>query len=80
MVYIFSLLKWPCLLVSLGLNLVIIIFNLVLIFGLLIYFWTADESCLTNGYLETILDWIPGMEGISLRDLPRFISVTPEFQ
>nr|XP_009591195.1 7-deoxyloganetin glucosyltransferase-like [Nicotiana tomentosiformis] len=39
-----------------------------------------DESCLTNGYLETILDWIPGMEGISLRDLPRFISVTLEFQ
>nr|XP_043618469.1 UDP-glycosyltransferase 85C2-like [Erigeron canadensis] len=28
-----------------------------------------DESYLTNGYLETIVDWIPGMEGIRLKDL-----------
>ncbi|GKB88045.1 hypothetical protein Tco_0960317, partial [Tanacetum coccineum] len=25
------------------------------------------------GYLETILDWIPGMENIRLRDFPSFI-------
>ncbi|KAJ9567997.1 hypothetical protein OSB04_003963 [Centaurea solstitialis] len=29
-----------------------------------------DESYLTNGFLETIIDWIPGMKGIRLRDLP----------
>ncbi|KAK1433378.1 hypothetical protein QVD17_10288 [Tagetes erecta] len=27
-----------------------------------------DESYLTNGYLDTIIDWIPGMEGIRLKD------------
>nr|BCB59284.1 UDP-glycosyltransferase [Petunia x hybrida] len=35
-----------------------------------------DESYLTNGYLDTIIDWIPGMEGISLKDLPTFIRST----
>ncbi|MQL72720.1 hypothetical protein Taro_005040 [Colocasia esculenta] len=36
-----------------------------------------DESCLTNGYLETELDWIPGMiRGIRLRDITRFIRTT----
>ncbi|KAM3237808.1 7-deoxyloganetin glucosyltransferase [Capsicum annuum] len=35
-----------------------------------------DESYLTNGYLETTLDWIPGMKGIRLRDLPTFIRTT----
>ncbi|KAJ9535857.1 hypothetical protein OSB04_un000987 [Centaurea solstitialis] len=29
-----------------------------------------DESYLTNGFLETTIDWIPGMKGIRLRDLP----------
>ncbi|XP_023916168.2 7-deoxyloganetin glucosyltransferase [Quercus suber] len=29
-----------------------------------------DESYLTNGYLDTIIDWIPGMRDIRLRDLP----------
>ncbi|XP_071686830.1 UDP-glycosyltransferase 85C1-like [Rutidosis leptorrhynchoides] len=35
-----------------------------------------DESYLTNGYLEMEIDWIPGMEGIRLKDLPEFIRVT----
>nr|AYC63486.1 UDP-glycosyltransferase [Scoparia dulcis] len=35
-----------------------------------------DESCLTNGYLETEIDWIPGMKGIRLRDIPTFIRTT----
>ncbi|CAH2068925.1 unnamed protein product [Thlaspi arvense] len=29
-----------------------------------------DTSDLTNGYLEKIIDWIPGMKDIRLRDLP----------
>ncbi|CAL5329592.1 unnamed protein product [Camellia sinensis] len=32
-----------------------------------------DTSCLTNGYLETTIDWIPGMNNIRLKDLPTFI-------
>ncbi|KAA8536444.1 hypothetical protein F0562_028922 [Nyssa sinensis] len=35
-----------------------------------------DASCLTNEYLDTIIDWIPGMKNIRLRDLPSFIRVT----
>ncbi|XP_008229471.1 PREDICTED: 7-deoxyloganetin glucosyltransferase-like [Prunus mume] len=35
-----------------------------------------DESCLTNGYLETVIDWIPGMRDIRLRDLPTFLRTT----
>ncbi|KAL3738951.1 hypothetical protein ACJRO7_020353 [Eucalyptus globulus] len=35
-----------------------------------------DASYLTNGYLDTIIDWIPGMRSISLRDLPSFIRTT----
>ncbi|CAL5384066.1 unnamed protein product [Camellia sinensis] len=30
-------------------------------------------SYLTNGYLDTVIDWIPGMNGIRLKDLPSFI-------
>ena len=30
----------------------------------------ADKSYLTNGYLDTVIDWIPGMRGIRLKDLP----------
>ncbi|XP_059279744.1 7-deoxyloganetin glucosyltransferase-like [Lycium ferocissimum] len=37
-----------------------------------------DESYLTNGHLETTLDWIPGMKGIQLRDLPGFIRTTDQ--
>ncbi|KAL7262590.1 hypothetical protein ACSBR1_000869 [Camellia fascicularis] len=32
-----------------------------------------DASYLTNGYLDTVIDWIPGMNGIRLKDLPSFI-------
>ncbi|CAL4966944.1 unnamed protein product [Urochloa decumbens] len=35
-----------------------------------------DESYLTNGYLDTVLDWVPGMPGIRLRDIPSFIRTT----
>ncbi|KAL8103696.1 7-deoxyloganetin glucosyltransferase-like [Apium graveolens] len=35
-----------------------------------------DESCLTNGYLDTIIDWIPGMRDIRLRDMPSQIRIT----
>ncbi|XP_021807928.1 7-deoxyloganetin glucosyltransferase-like [Prunus avium] len=35
-----------------------------------------DESCLKNGYLDKVIDWIPGMKDIRLRDLPTFIQTT----
>ncbi|KAL3733139.1 hypothetical protein ACJRO7_022633 [Eucalyptus globulus] len=35
-----------------------------------------DASYLTNGYLDTVIDWIPGMRNIRLRDLPSFIRTT----
>ncbi|XP_059436455.1 7-deoxyloganetin glucosyltransferase-like [Corylus avellana] len=35
-----------------------------------------DESFLTNGYLETTVDWIPGMKDIRLLDFPRIIRTT----
>ncbi|XP_044476012.1 7-deoxyloganetin glucosyltransferase-like [Mangifera indica] len=35
-----------------------------------------DESCLTNGYLDTVIDWIPGIKDIRLRDIPTFIRTT----
>ncbi|TQD78870.1 hypothetical protein C1H46_035567 [Malus baccata] len=35
-----------------------------------------DESCLTNGYFDNIIDWIPGMKGIRLKDLPTFLRTT----
>uniref|UniRef100_A0A0E0EEL3 Glycosyltransferase n=1 Tax=Oryza meridionalis TaxID=40149 RepID=A0A0E0EEL3_9ORYZ len=36
-----------------------------------------DESCLTNGYQDTRLDWVAGMiAGVRLRDLPTFIRTT----
>lgn len=31
---------------------------------------------MTNGYLDTVVDWIPGLEGISFKDLPRFLRTT----
>lgn len=36
----------------------------------------ADKSDMTNGYLETALDWIPGMKDIKLKDIPSFIRTT----
>ncbi|XP_065880851.1 7-deoxyloganetin glucosyltransferase-like [Euphorbia lathyris] len=35
-----------------------------------------DESLLTNGYLDTVIDWIPGMKDIRLKDLPSFFRTT----
>ncbi|XP_024973152.1 UDP-glycosyltransferase 85C1-like [Cynara cardunculus var. scolymus] len=35
-----------------------------------------DESYLTNDYLEMEINWIPGMEGIRLKDLPEFTRST----
>ncbi|KAG2719433.1 hypothetical protein I3760_03G266200 [Carya illinoinensis] len=35
-----------------------------------------DESYLTNGYLETVIDWIPGMRDIRMRDLPTMVRAT----
>ncbi|KAG5541755.1 hypothetical protein RHGRI_021548 [Rhododendron griersonianum] len=35
-----------------------------------------DESCLTNGYLDTVIDFIPAMKGIRLRDFPNFVRTT----
>ncbi|EEF32259.1 UDP-glucuronosyltransferase, putative [Ricinus communis] len=34
------------------------------------------KECLTNGYLDTTVDWIPGMKGIRLRDLPSLLRTT----
>ncbi|ERN14708.1 hypothetical protein AMTR_s00038p00225730 [Amborella trichopoda] len=36
----------------------------------------ADENFMTNGDLEAVVDWIPGMPNIRLRDLPSFIRTT----
>ncbi|GJM86894.1 hypothetical protein PR202_ga02794 [Eleusine coracana subsp. coracana] len=35
-----------------------------------------DECDLTNGYLDTAIDWIPGMPDIRLKDIPSFIRTT----
>ncbi|XP_057447693.1 7-deoxyloganetin glucosyltransferase-like [Lotus japonicus] len=35
-----------------------------------------DESYLTNGYLDTKVDWIPCMQNFPLKDLPSFIRTT----
>ncbi|XP_043687285.1 7-deoxyloganetin glucosyltransferase-like isoform X2 [Telopea speciosissima] len=35
-----------------------------------------DLSYLSNGYLDTPLDWIPGMNGIRLKDIPTFVRTT----
>ncbi|KAK4254309.1 hypothetical protein QN277_009710 [Acacia crassicarpa] len=36
----------------------------------------ANSSYLTNGYLETNIDWIPGIKDIKLRDLPGIYRTT----
>ncbi|KAG7960690.1 hypothetical protein I3843_10G136400, partial [Carya illinoinensis] len=33
----------------------------------------VDESCLTNGNMDTTIDWIPGLKKIHLKDLPGFL-------
>ncbi|XP_027332574.1 7-deoxyloganetin glucosyltransferase-like [Abrus precatorius] len=35
-----------------------------------------DSSYVSNGYLETTIDWVPGIKEIRLRDLPTFIRTT----
>ncbi|KAG5520357.1 hypothetical protein RHGRI_033060 [Rhododendron griersonianum] len=35
-----------------------------------------DASYVTNGYLDTVIDWIPGMKDIRLKDLPSYIQTT----
>ncbi|KAL7262766.1 hypothetical protein ACSBR1_001014 [Camellia fascicularis] len=35
-----------------------------------------DASYLTNGYLDTVIDWIPAMKDIRLKDLPTFLQTT----
>ncbi|XP_027339307.1 7-deoxyloganetin glucosyltransferase-like [Abrus precatorius] len=35
-----------------------------------------DANYLTNGHLDTIIDWIPGMKNITLRDLPGIYRTT----
>ncbi|XP_043722111.1 7-deoxyloganetin glucosyltransferase-like [Telopea speciosissima] len=35
-----------------------------------------DVSCLTNGYLDTEIDGIPGMKDMRLRDMPSFVRTT----
>ncbi|KAJ9537692.1 hypothetical protein OSB04_030425 [Centaurea solstitialis] len=35
-----------------------------------------DESYLINGYLDTIVDWIPGMDGICIKDFPSMVRTT----
>ncbi|XP_043687170.1 7-deoxyloganetin glucosyltransferase-like isoform X1 [Telopea speciosissima] len=35
-----------------------------------------DASYLTNGYLDTTIDWIPGMKDIRFRDIPSFVRTT----
>ncbi|CAN6584066.1 unnamed protein product [Malus baccata var. baccata] len=32
-----------------------------------------DESYFTNGHLDTVIDWIPGMKDVRLKDLPTFL-------
>ncbi|KAG8363997.1 hypothetical protein BUALT_Bualt19G0080500 [Buddleja alternifolia] len=39
-------------------------------------FENRDMSQVTNGYLETIIDWVPAMKNIRLRDFPSFIRTT----
>ena len=35
-----------------------------------LYLVVTDESCLTNEFLDKVIDWIPGIKDIRLRDLP----------
>ncbi|KAM7520781.1 hypothetical protein LguiB_019743 [Lonicera macranthoides] len=35
-----------------------------------------DASYVSNGYLDTQLDWIPAMKGIRLKDIPSFVRTT----
>ncbi|KAM7505336.1 hypothetical protein LguiB_004240 [Lonicera macranthoides] len=37
---------------------------------------STNESYLTNGYLDTIVDWIPNAQNIRFKDLPSFVRTT----
>ncbi|GAB4824980.1 hypothetical protein Ancab_007853 [Ancistrocladus abbreviatus] len=32
-----------------------------------------DSSLMTNGYLDKVIDWVPNMKGMHLKDLPSFV-------
>ncbi|CAA7027267.1 unnamed protein product [Microthlaspi erraticum] len=36
----------------------------------------ADESCLTKEHLDTVIDWIPSMKSLKLKDIPSFVRTT----
>ncbi|KAI8548272.1 hypothetical protein RHMOL_Rhmol07G0261000 [Rhododendron molle] len=36
----------------------------------------VDERCFTNGYLDTVIDFVPAMKGIRLQDFPNFARTT----
>lgn len=40
------------------------------------YFPLKDEKNLSDGYLDTEVDWIPAMRGVRLKDLPTFFRTT----
>lgn len=42
------------------------------------FFCKPDEDFLTNGYLDTRVDWIPCMKDVRLRDLPSFLRTRDE--
>lgn len=42
----------------------------------MVFFLFADESYITNGYLDKVIDWMPGMKDMRLRDMPSFIRTT----
>ncbi|GKD92888.1 hypothetical protein Tco_1372725, partial [Tanacetum coccineum] len=39
-----------------------------------------NESYLTNGYLDTVIDWVPGMEGIRIKDLNNIPEEDKQFE
>uniref|UniRef100_UPI0005C908A9 7-deoxyloganetin glucosyltransferase-like n=1 Tax=Fragaria vesca subsp. vesca TaxID=101020 RepID=UPI0005C908A9 len=40
--------------------------------------FVVDESWLTNGFLDQVIDWVPGFKSIRLRDIPNnFITTNP---
>ena len=41
-----------------------------------ILLWFADMTCITNGYLDTKIDWVPGLLDMTLKDFPTFFRTT----
>ena len=50
--------------------------NLLLIVDITPVGMFADAESLTNGYLDKVIDWIPGLKNIRFRDLPSFFRTT----